>query len=402
VASVKVERIARPVAGFRAAGIHAGIKAQAKDLALIVCDEVASVAAVFTRSSVVGAPVEVSRARVKRGRARGVVVNSGCSNVAMGARGIRDAHTMARQAAKAIGCEESDVLIASTGVIGQPLPLEILKVGIPKAVAALSPDGMAEAAEAIRTTDTFAKLASAQVRIGGETVTLQGIAKGAGMIEPNMATMLSFLTTDAKISPALLRKLLRRVVDATFNRLSVDGETSTSDSVMLFASGRAMRTTLRPGTAAAARFEAALRAVCEDLVRQLARDGEGATKLLLVDVRGARSAREADRAARRIGNSLLVKTAVFGGDPNWGRILQTIGAARIAWHPERTQIRVGGVPVFTRGRSAGPAARKRAEVALRAEEIEIRVDLGRGPGEARLFTCDLTYEYIRVNADYTT
>ncbi len=402
MARVKVERLARPVAGFRAAGIHAGIKAQAKDLAVIVCDELANVAAVFTRSSVVGAPVEVSRARVKRGRARGVVINSGCSNVAMGARGIRDAHSMARQAAKAIGCEESDVLIASTGVIGQPLPLEILRVGIPKAVAALSPDGMAEAAEAIRTTDTFAKLASAQVRIGGEMVTLQGIAKGAGMIEPNMATMLSFLTTDAKVSPALLRKLLRRVVDATFNRLSVDGETSTSDSVMLFASGRAMRTTLRPGTAAAAQFEAALRAVCEDLVRQLARDGEGATKLLLVDVRGARSASEADRAARRIGNSMLVKTAVFGGDPNWGRILQTIGAARIAWHPERTQIRVGGVPVFTRGRSAGPAARKRAEAALRAEEIEIRVDLGRGPGEARLFSCDLTYEYIRVNADYTT
>ena len=402
MARVKVERIARPVAGFRAAGIHAGIKAQAKDLALIVCDELASVAAVFTRSTVIGAPVEVSRARVKRGFARAVVVNSGCSNVAMGARGIRDAHTMARQAAKAIGCEESDVLIASTGVIGQPLPLEILKVAIPKAVAALAPDGMAEAAEAIRTTDTFAKIASARVRLGGETVTLQGIAKGAGMIEPNMATMLSFLTTDAKISPALLRKMLRRVADATYNRLSVDGETSTSDSVMLFASGRAMRTTLRPGSAAAAQFEAALRAVCEDLVRQLARDGEGATKLLLVDVRGARSALEADRAARRIGNSMLVKTAVFGGDPNWGRILQTIGAARIAWHPERTKILVGGVPVFTRGRSAGPAARKRAEIALKAEEIEIRVDLGRGPGEARLFTCDLTYEYIRVNADYTT
>jgi glutamate N-acetyltransferase / amino-acid N-acetyltransferase len=171
---------------------------------------------------------------------------------------------------------------------------------------------------------------------------------------------------------------------------------------MLLASGRAMRRGLRPGSADAARFEAALKALCEDLVRQLARDGEGATKLLLVDVRGARSAKDADRAARRIGNSMLVKTAVFGGDPNWGRILQTIGAARIDWHPERTQIRVGGVPVFIRGRSAGPAARKRAEAALRAEEIEIRVELGRGPGEARLFTCDLTYEYIRVNADYTT
>lgn len=399
---LKVERVVRPVAGFRAAGIHAGIKAQAKDLALIVCDGLASVAAVFTRSTVVGAPVEVSRARVRRGRARGVVVNSGCSNVAMGARGIRDANTMARYAAQAIGCEAADVLLASTGVIGQPLPLDVLKRGIPQAAAALSPDGFGDASEAIRTTDTYAKVASVVFRLGGETVTIQGIAKGAGMIEPNMATMLSFLVTDAKVPPALLRGALRRVADATFNRLSVDGETSTSDSVMLFASGASMRTGLRAGSGEAKQFEAALQAVCEDLVRQLARDGEGATKLLLVDVRGARSAKEADRAARRIGNSMLVKTAVFGGDPNWGRILQTIGAARIAWHPERTEIRVGGVPVFTRGRSAGPAARQRAEAALRAEEIVIRVDLGRGPGEARLFTCDLTYEYIRVNADYTT
>lgn len=402
MAKVKVERVVRPVAGFRAAGIHAGIKAQAKDLALIVSDAPASAAAVFTRSTVVGAPVEVSRARVRRGVSRGVVVNSGCSNVAMGARGIRDAKTMARHAAAAIGCEEADVLIASTGVIGEPLPLEVLQRGIPQAVQALAEDGFADAAEAIRTTDTYAKVASAVFRLGRETVTIQGIAKGAGMIEPNMATMLSFIVTDAKVAPTLLRAALRRVADATFNRLSVDGETSTSDSVMLFASGRAMRAALRAGSREAKQFEVALQAVCEDLVRQLARDGEGATKLLLVDVRGARSAREADRAARRIGNSMLVKTAVFGGDPNWGRILQTIGAARIAWHPERTQIRVGGVPVFVRGRSAGPAARKRAEAALRAEELEIRVDLGKGPGEARLFTCDLTYEYIRVNADYTT
>jgi len=402
VASVKVERVARSVPGFRAAGIHAGIKATAKDLALIVCDERASAAGVFTRSTVVGAPVEVSRARVKRGVARAIVVNSGCSNVAMGARGIRDANTMAKIAARAIGCEESEVLIASTGVIGQPLPLDVLGRGIPQAVAALSTVGIADAAEAIRTTDTFAKLASTTLVLDGRKVTLQGIAKGAGMIEPNMATMLAFLTTDAKIAPALLRAMLRRVADATFNRLSVDGETSTSDSVMLLASGCAMRGTLRAGSRDATRFEAALHAVCEDLVRQLARDGEGATKLVLVDVRGARSARDADRAARRIGNSMLVKTAIFGGDPNWGRILQTIGAARIAWHPDRTKILLGGVPVFTRGRSAGPAARQRAEIALKAEEIEIRVDLGRGPGQARLFTCDLTYEYIRVNADYTT
>jgi len=401
-AGVRVARVVRPVAGFRAAGLHSGIKATAKDLALIVCDGLASAAAVFTRSTVVGAPVEVSRGRVKRGRARAVVVNSGCSNVAMGARGIRDAHAMARLAAKSVGCDEADVLVASTGVIGQPLPLDVLARGIPEAAQALSVDGMADAAEAIRTTDTYAKLACAEFVLGSERVRIQGIAKGAGMIEPNMATMLAFLTTDAKVPAPLLRSCLRRVADATFNRLSVDGETSTSDSVMLLASGRGMRRGLRPGSKDARRFEAALRAVCEDLVRQLARDGEGATKLVLIDVRGARSAREADVAARRIGNSMLVKTALFGGDPNWGRILQTIGAARIAWHPGRTKILLGGVPVFVRGRSAGPAARARAEIAMKAEEIEIRVELGRGPGEARLFTCDLTDEYIRVNADYTT
>lgn len=402
MAKLKVERVAGPVAGFRAAGIHSGIKASARDLAMIVAEEPVSVAGVFTRSTVVGAPVEVSRARVRRGRARAVVVNSGCSNVAMGARGVRDARSMARLAARALDCAEEDVLVASTGVIGQPLPLDVLARGIPAAVGSLSQDGMADAAEAIRTTDTYAKPARVVVRLGRETVTLQGIAKGAGMIEPNMATMLAFLTTDAKVSPALMRSMLKRVSDATFNRLSVDGETSTSDTVLLFASGRAMKSTIRPGSAQARVFEGALQALCEDLVRQLARDGEGATKLLLVDVRGARSQRDADVAARRIGNSMLVKTAVFGGDPNWGRILQTIGAARIDWHPERTRISVGGVAVFTRGRSAGPEARKRAEGALRAEEIEIRVDLGRGPGQARLFTCDLTYEYIRVNADYTT
>lgn len=403
VDEMKVRRESRPVAGFAVGGIHAGIKKAAPDLALIQASAGTTAAAVFTQSTIVGAPVEVSREHVRGGRTRGVIVNSGCSNVAMGARGVRDARTMARLAARSIGCQEQEILVASTGVIGEPLPLDVIRAGLPGLVAGLAPDGWPAAAEAIRTTDTHAKLASLRLRCGeAGPITITGIAKGSGMIEPNMATMLSFIATDARIGPGLLRRLLRRAVDETFNRLTVDGEGSTSDMVVLMASGQAGGAALRPGGTALARFEAGLRSVCEDLVRQLARDGEGATKLLTVTVAGARSAAQADRAARRIANSMLVKTALFGGDANWGRILQTIGAGRIDWNPEQTRVQVGGVVVFSRGRSAGPAARARAERALREEEIAIDVELGRGTGTARIFSCDLTDEYIRINAEYTT
>ncbi|MCR9093392.1 MAG: bifunctional glutamate N-acetyltransferase/amino-acid acetyltransferase ArgJ [bacterium] len=397
---MKVRREALPVPGFRAAGLHAGIKDREPDLALIVSDETASAAAVFTQSTVVGAPVEISRERVKSGRARGVVVNSGCSNVAMGARGIRDAKAMARIAAKAVGCDEAEMLVASTGVIGEPLPMDAIRAGVPRAADALAVDGWMDAAEAIRTTDTHAKVASTKLRLGGKTITLQGIAKGSGMIEPNMATMLSYLATDAKIAPKTLQGMLRRVADRTYNCLSIDAEGSTSDTVVLLANGAAGGASLRGDDAT--KFEAALLAVCEDLVRQLAKDGEGATKLLLVEVEGASSADQAKRAARRIGNSMLVKTAVFGGDPNWGRIMQALGHGQIDWHPEKTRVKVGGVTVFAKGRSAGPAARKRAEKAHEKDELTIEVDLGLGRHAARLFTCDLTYDYVKINAEYTT
>ncbi len=399
---MKIRRESKPVAGFRAAGIHCGIKAKSPDLAMIVCDEPASVAAVFTQSTVVGAPVELSRERVRSGKTRGVIVNSGISNVAMGRRGLRDAAAMARMAAEVVGCSEQQMLVASTGVIGQPLPMDVLRRGIPQLARQLSATGFDAAAEAIRTTDTFAKVASTRLRLAGGTVTITGIAKGSGMIEPEMATMLSFLATDARVAPGLLRRMLGRVADATFNRLTIDGEGSTSDSVVLMASGRSRAPALRSGSEETARFELALAALCEDLVRQLARDGEGATKLLTVRVEGARNASQADRAARRIANSLLVKTAVFGGDPNWGRVLQTVGAGRIDWNPEAVRLKVGGVVVFSRGRPAGPAAQKRAEKALGRDEIEIAVELGRGSGSARIFSCDLSYDYIRINAEYKT
>lgn len=391
------------VPGFRASGIACGIKADRPDLALIVSDVEACVAGVLTRSTVVGAPVELCRERLASGHGRAIVVNSGCSNVAMGERGRRDARAMAACAAKAVGCEPESVYVASTGVIGQPLPMQKLRAGIPLAAAALREEGLAAAAEAIRTTDTYAKTAAVRARIGGRVVHVAGIAKGSGMLSPDMATMLSFLVTDAAVSPAFLRGCLRRVADRSFNRVTVDGETSTSDTVLLFANGLAGNRSLRSAASAEAQsFEAAVGAVAERLARELARDGEGATRLVTVDVTGAQSDAQAEKAARRIADSLLVKTAIFGGDANWGRILQTVGAARVKLDLARAVVRLAGVTVFRRGASAGPEARKRAEAGLRNAEITISLDLAAGRGSARVWTCDLSYDYVRINADYTT
>lgn len=392
-----------PVPGFRASGVSTGVKASGPDLALLVADGPAAAAGVLTRSTVVGAPVVLCRERLRRGRARAVVVNSGISNVGMGERGIRDARRVTDAVARAVGCDPEEVLCASTGVIGEPLPVAKIRAGIPRAVEALRPEGLPEAARAILTTDTRPKMAVATTRVDGAPVRVAGIAKGAGMVEPHLATMLAFLLTDASVSPACLRRLLREAADATFNRLTIDGETSTSDTVLLLASGAAGHPRLTSAAGAGGRrLLGALLEVAEHLVVELARDGEGATRLVRVRVRGARNGREADRAARRIANSLLVKTAVFGGDPNWGRILQTLGAGRVSFAPERLEIRLGGVAVHRRGRPAGAAARSRAARALQSPEVEIDVDLGLGSGEARMWTCDLSYDYVRINAEYTT
>ena len=398
-----MRRAAIRVPGFRAGGVHCGIKDDGLDLALLVSDVPAAVAGVFTRSTVVGAPVELCRERVRRGRARAAVVNSGISNVAMGARGRRDAEAMTVLAARAIGADPQEVLVASTGVIGEPLPMPEIRRGIRLAAKAASPRGWGGAARAIMTTDTFPKSAVATARLGGREITVAGIAKGSGMIEPDMATMLAFLATDAAVQPALLRRLLREVADASFNRVSVDGETSTSDTLLLFANGVAGNRILRdPRSPELRRFTAAVTQVATALAQDLARDGEGATKLVTVRVSGARSRREAEHAARRIANSMLVKTALFGGDANWGRILQTVGAGRVALCLERSEVALGGVKVFRRGASTGPAARRRAAAKLRAPELEVAVKLGAGRGQARVWTCDLSYDYVRINAEYTT
>lgn len=391
------------VPGFRFAGIHCGIKSKARDLALVAMDAPATVAGVFTQSTVVGAPVEWCRDRMKAGVARALVVNSGISNVAMGARGKRDNRAVAGFVAKELGVPVNQVMTAATGVIGQPLPMSKLRGGVPKAAAKLAAGKLADTAEAIRTTDTFAKTAVRRVRVGGHLVTVAGIAKGSGMIEPQMATMLAYVFTDAAVSAPHLRRLVKQTADVTFNRLTIDGETSTSDTFMAFANGVAGNAALRSASSPdAARFEKALREVCEDLVRDLARDGEGATKLVTIDVKGAASPAQAELAARRIANSALVKTALFGRDPNWGRILQTLGAGRVKIRESKAEIRLCGVEVFARGASTGPGARKRAFAKMGEREISIEVDLASGKAATRMWTCDFSYDYVRINAEYTT
>jgi glutamate N-acetyltransferase/amino-acid N-acetyltransferase len=391
------------VPGFVAAGIHCGVKEAGLDLALIASDAPSRVAGVFTQSTVIGAPVELSRDRVRSGSARAVVINSGVANVAMGAQGLRDAAEMAQCAAAAIGVPAEQVLVASTGVIGARLPMPRIRRGIRVAANGLEPSGLWDAAEAIRTTDTFTKTAVATADVDGSEVTVAGIAKGSGMIEPNMATMLAFLMTDAAVAAPFLGRVLREAANASFNRLSVDGEMSTSDMALLFANGVAGNRELRgPRSPGAAAFAAATQKVAIALARDIARDGEGATKLVTIRVEGAASGADAERAARRIANSMLVKTALFGGDANWGRILQTVGAARVRLKLERAVVRLGGVTVFRAGASAGPAARRRAARKLQAPEVEVAIDLGAGRAAAQIWTCDLGYDYIKINAEYTT
>jgi glutamate N-acetyltransferase/amino-acid N-acetyltransferase len=370
---------------------------------LLVSQVPAAAAGVFTRSSVVGAPVTVNRARIRSGRGRAIVANSGCSNVAMGARGLRDAHAMAALSARVLGCSEEDVFIASTGVIGEPLPMAKLKRGIVRAGRALAASGLADAAAAIMTTDTVPKLAATRTRVGGRMVSLAGIAKGSGMIEPNLGTMLAFVLTDAAVAPPYLRRVLRDAADESFNRVTIDGEGSTSDTALLLANGVAENPLLHAASSPGAQaFTGALREVCQELAKAIARDGEGATKLVTVRVQGARNRPEAIRAAKRVANSVLVKTALFGGDANWGRILQTIGAAGVGIRLARTQISLAGVGVFRRGASAGATARREAQRRLRSKEVEITVALGAGRGEATVWTCDLSYDYVRINAEYRT
>jgi glutamate N-acetyltransferase/amino-acid N-acetyltransferase len=397
--------------GFRAGAAAAGIKASGKsDIGVLACDVEAPAAAVFTTNRVAGAPVLVSRehlqSRDRRERlVRAVVVNSGCSNVCTGERGIADAREMAALAARAIGCPAEAVLVASTGVIGRFLPMEKVRSGVAAACARLStgPEADRAFAEAILTTDTRLKQAGVRLSLGGRTVTIAGATKGVGMIEPAMATTLSFLATDAAAPSDLLQAALGRTVDRTYNCLTIDGHQSTSDTMAILASGRAMEggPPIAAGSPDAARFEAALEAVCGDLAYQIAADAEGGTKVIEVRVTGAASDTEARRAARAIANSPLVKCAFFGEDPNWGRIISAAGNAGISSGPDSMRLRIGDLVIFERGRPAG-ADPKQLKAAMHAHDIAVHLDLGAGRGEARYLTCDFSYDYVKINAEYTT
>jgi glutamate N-acetyltransferase/amino-acid N-acetyltransferase len=392
--------VAVEVPGFLAAGIACGIKPSGKpDLALIVSDRPAAAAAVFTTSRFPGAPVVVSRSHIRSGVARGAIVNSGVSNVANGARGIADAREMAALLAHEIGARPREVQVASTGVIGRKLPMEKLRAGVPRAVAALSPRGFENAATAILTTDNVPKL----VHVRARGFALAGMAKGAGMIMPRMATMLAFIVTDLAVEPAFLRTALRDAIGPTFNGLTIDGETSTSDTVLVLANGAAGNRPVTAGSTRGKEFARALLELSRELCYRLARDGEGVTKLATVDVRGARSDADADRVARSVANSALFKTALFGGDPNWGRIVQAIGAAGVRLSPAQVDVRIGGVQMLRSGEPTGGATGlRRAERAMKKKEVPVEISVGKGPGRARMLTTDFSYEYIRVNAEYTT
>ena len=399
----------RPIAGgvtapqgFRAAGVACGIKPnQGLDLAILVSDGPASAAAVFTTNLAQAAPIVVSRGQLARasGVMRAVVVNSGCANACTGADGMRHAEEMAAQTAEALAVDAGAVLVASTGVIGVKLPMQNVARGIGEAVRSLSPDGGPSAARAIMTTDPFAKEAAVEAHADTGRFRVGGMAKGSGMIEPLMATMLGFVTLDAAVEPVLLQRALKAVCDDTFNAITVDGECSTNDCVFALANG-ASGVTL---TEADYPFLVeALRQVCEPLAIGIVRGGEGATKLITVRVTGALSNDEARRAARAIANSPLVKTAIHGGDPNWGRLVAVMGRSGAAFVLDRAGVRLGPVELFRDGTPHDERAPEAAQY-LQGRDIDIEVDLGTGgPGRSHMWTCDLTAEYVKINAEYRT
>ena len=386
--------------GFRAAGVPAGIKASgAPDVALIVPDRPAAAAALFTTNLVQAAPVTVSREHLAAsgGRVSAVLVNSGCANACTGPAGLRVARESAAIVGREIGCPPDGVLVASTGVIGVALELDKLRTGIARAHAALTADGHA-AAVAIMTTDTGPKEHAVRVEAADGAFHVGGMAKGAGMIEPLLATMLAFVTTDADVEPATLQRLLADVADRTFNAITVDGECSTNDTVVALASGAS---TAGAGNDHEQALAAGIEAVCRELALMIVRGGEGATKLVAVRVRGAESPAAAKQVARTVANSPLVKTAVHGGDPNWGRLLAAAGRAGVPFDVGRARVRIGPVVLFRDGRPFDHEAPQAAEY-LRGTDLEVEIDLGGGASEATVWTCDLSAEYVRINGEYRT
>ncbi|MHB0976034.1 MAG: bifunctional glutamate N-acetyltransferase/amino-acid acetyltransferase ArgJ [Candidatus Aquicultorales bacterium] len=385
--------------GFKASGIACGIKQSGKtDLAIVFSDAQATGAGVFTKNVMVAPPVLLSKANLESGTARAMVVNSGNANACTGAQGYADSVLMAEIAARALGLCVDDVVVASTGIIGVPLPIEKVQAGIIEAAGCLSETGSSDAASAIMTTDLFPKESAVEVVLSGGSVRIGGIAKGSGMIAPNMATMLAFITTDAAIGAKELKDLLVDVTDRTFNSITVDGDTSTNDMLVVLANGMSG---VDVGADDLEAFGEALESLCSTLGKMIVKDGEGATKIARITVGGGASKEEAKAAAMAIANSKLVKTALFGSDPNWGRIACAAGYSGAGLDPNMLKIDIAGITTVEKGVPV-PFDDMAASDALAAEEVEITVDLGVGEASATVWTCDLSYDYVRINSEYRT
>lgn len=387
--------------GFLASGVTAHIKKDKKDLAVIYSETPASAAGVFTTNRVKAAPLLVSMQNIADGRAQAVVVNSGNANACTGEQGLQNAQQMVKTAAECLKLQPEDVIVTSTGVIGVQLPMDKITAGIEKAVAELSRDGGHKAAKAIMTTDTVEKEIAVSFKLGEAKVVIGAMAKGSGMIHPNMATMLGFITSDAQICPAMLDKALRQVVNQTFNMITVDGDTSTNDMVVALANGMAGNKMIDTENEDYNTFKEALQYICEHLAKSIARDGEGATKLIEIQVVNAYTEEDAKKAAKAVANSNLVKTAIYGEDANWGRIICAVGYSGANFEPDKIDIYIGDVKTAEQGCALGFSEEKAKEV-LMQEEVLIKVDMHVGTASAKAWTCDFSYDYVKINASYRT
>ena len=390
------------VPGFQASGIAAGIKEDGrKDLALLYSEVPAKAAGVFTTNVFKAAPVLLDMERIKQGQSRAVIINSGNANAATGDEGYQDAVKMARFCAGALQLDESLVLVASTGVIGRRLPIDKVAGNVTRLVKGLSPGGIPEAAQAIMTTDRYPKMQFREGPVGGTDVCVCGIAKGAGMIEPNMATLLAFILTDADIDDQALKRALKEAADKSFNAITVDGCMSTNDSVIILANGLAGNRKIRTSTRDYSVFTGMLTDAMTELAKSMVRDGEGATKLIEIVVEGAKTAADAKAVAYQIARSNLVKTAFYGADPNWGRVISAVGAAGVAVNGDDVELSFDGLPLFRRGQGVADHLKEVADV-MKKDHIRVVVKLGQGSRDFKVYSSDLTLDYVKINAHYTT
>ncbi|NQT46987.1 MAG: bifunctional glutamate N-acetyltransferase/amino-acid acetyltransferase ArgJ [Candidatus Omnitrophica bacterium] len=387
--------------GFLANGVRCGLKREKRDLALIYSEIPAIATGVFTRNCFKAAPVIVSSAQIKNGRAQAIIVNSGNANCCAGPSSLKDAKTMVSGSAKLLGISTKDVLVASTGVIGRPLPIKRISSRLPGLVSGLNRGGWNKAAEAIMTTDTKIKMASKTFKIGSSVVTITGMAKGAGMIHPDMATMLAFIVTDANIDRALFKSIFKRAVDKSFNAISVDGDTSTNDCALGLANGAAKNKKITYGSRGANKFSLAMDNIMVALAKEMVKDAEGATKFIEIEIKHARSSAEAKKVANRLSTSLLFKTAVFGEDPNWGRIVAAIGSSGVKMSPQKVDITINGLKVVKGGLGIRNNVRLLREVFSR-KELDVTIDLKDGSGSYLMWTSDISTEYVKFNAEYAT